>query len=179
MDYENFWTLVYDVQMKRMLSQSILIGRFDLYRSTSKEVTKHMSSNLRPELKLLGTETIKKVITEAKEVLEELGFYIENRQAIELLQQVGVRIDLEKKRAYLSPDLIDKALESVPSTIPLFNRAGHEVVELGGDNVCFDPGSAALNVLDPETGETRNAVTMDFIHLGRELMRILSSEFIV
>jgi len=126
-----------------------------------------MSSNLRPELKLLGTETIEKVITEAKEVLEELGFYIENRQAIELFQQVGVRIDLEKKRAYLSPDLIDKALESVPSTIPLFNRAGHEVVELGGDNVCFDPGSAALNVLDPETGETRNAVTMDFIHFTK------------
>ena len=56
-----------------------------------------------------------------------------------------------------------KALRTVPSSIPLYDREGKLVVNLEEDNICFDPGSAALNVLDPDTNEIRSAVTKDFV----------------
>ena len=34
------------------------------------------------EIRLLEKETIEKVIAEAKEILDELGFFIENKEAI-------------------------------------------------------------------------------------------------
>jgi len=67
------------------------------------------------------------------------------------------------RRVFLSPDMIDRAVESAPAFVCLYDTAGEIVAELGGDTVCFDPGSAALNVLDPETNEIRPALTPDFV----------------
>ena len=126
-----------------------------------------MLHNYRPQLKLLGAETISRVIDEAREILQEIGFYLENRQALDLLQAAQARVDLEKKRVYLTPGLIDRSLESTPNCVPLFSRDGRRVVDLGGDNVCFDPGSAALNILDPQSNKIRKAVTADFVQFTK------------
>ncbi len=72
-------------------------------------------------------------------------------------------MQLAEKRAFVLPDLVEKALRSTPSTITLFNRKGERAIELSGNNICFNPGSTALNILDLETGEIRNAVTKDFV----------------
>ncbi|MHA1197815.1 MAG: trimethylamine methyltransferase family protein [Candidatus Heimdallarchaeaceae archaeon] len=118
---------------------------------------------MRPVIKILEEELKDKVVVEAIEILEEIGFFVENNEAIEILQTEGIDIDLEERRAKLPPDLVKKALKSAPSSIPLYDREGDLVTKLEGDNICFDPGSAALNVLDPETNEIRSAITKDFV----------------
>ncbi len=116
---------------------------------------------MRPVLNVLEDELKEKVVIEAMEILEEIGFFVENQDAIELLKNEGVKI--EQNRAIIPQDLVKRALKTAPSSISLFNREGKEVSTLEGDNICFDPGSAALNVLDTETNEIRQAVTKDFI----------------
>ena len=118
---------------------------------------------MRPVINILEEELKEKVVVEAIEILEEIGFFVENHEALEILQKEGISVDIEKRRAKLPADLIKKSLKSAPSSIFLYDREGREVTKLEGDNVCFDPGSAALNVLDPETNEIRSAITKDFI----------------
>ncbi|MCG3226881.1 MAG: trimethylamine methyltransferase family protein [Candidatus Heimdallarchaeota archaeon] len=118
---------------------------------------------MRPNIKILEDEIKEKVFVEAMEILEEIGFFVENQEAIEILQEAGLNVDVENRRVKLPPDLVKKSLQSAPSSITLFDREGKEVTKLEGDNICFDPGSAALNVLDPETNKIRTAVTKDFI----------------
>ena len=122
---------------------------------------------MRPTINILEKELKEKVVLEAMEILEEIGFFVENEEAIELLQNEGISIDLETRRAKISPDMVKKALKTAPSSVPLYNREGELVVRLEGDNICFDPGSAALNVLDPETNEIRSAVTKDFVNFTK------------
>lgn len=118
---------------------------------------------MRPEINILEEKMKEKVVSEAMEILEEIGFFVENQEAVEILQKEGIKVDIEKRRAKLPIDLIKKSLRSAPSSISLFDREGVQVTQLEEDNVCFDPGSAALNVLDAETNEIRTAVTKDFI----------------
>ncbi|NPD87528.1 MAG: hypothetical protein HGN29_02325 [Asgard group archaeon] len=118
---------------------------------------------MRPNISILEDDIKEKVFVEAMEILEEIGFFVENQEALEILQEAGLNVDVEKRRVKLPPDLVKKSLQSAPSSITLFDREGKEVTKLEGDNICFDPGSAALNVLDPETKKIRTAVTKDFV----------------
>jgi trimethylamine--corrinoid protein Co-methyltransferase len=126
-----------------------------------------MESAIRPEFKVLSSETIERVIGEAKDILHELGFFLENQEALELLEAAGADIDAKHRQVFLSPDMIDRAVKSAPSSLCLYDTGGAKVVELGGDTVCFDPGSAALNILDPETNEIRPALTPDFVAFSK------------
>jgi trimethylamine--corrinoid protein Co-methyltransferase len=126
-----------------------------------------MQSAIRPEFKVLSSETVERVIQEAKDILHELGFFLENKEALELLHTAGAAIDMNSRRVFLSSDMIDKTVESAPAVIALYDTQGQKVVELGGDTVCFDPGSAALNVLDPDTNVIRPARTPDFVTFSK------------
>jgi trimethylamine--corrinoid protein Co-methyltransferase len=122
---------------------------------------------MRPTISILEKETKEKVIDEAIEILEEIGFFVENKEAMAIMQKEGFEINKEKQKVKIPKDVVKKAISSAPSKIKLFDREGKEVVELGGNNICFDPGSAGLNVLDPKTNEIRLAVAKDFIEFTK------------
>jgi len=61
--------------------------------------------------------------------------------------------------------MVRGALATVPREFHLCGRDGAPAVRYGGDDVHFDPGSAAVHILDPETGTHRPAVTGDFVRL--------------
>ncbi|MBN1330210.1 MAG: trimethylamine methyltransferase family protein [Candidatus Heimdallarchaeota archaeon] len=118
---------------------------------------------MRPTINILDNELKEKVVLEAMEILEEIGIFVENKEALEILQQTGINIDHIKRKVKIPTDMVKRALKSVPSVISLYNRDGQKTASVGGNEICFDPGSAALNVLDRETNEIRTAVTKDFI----------------
>jgi len=122
-----------------------------------------MNATIRPQIKLLDDATIREVLAEAKRILFELGFFLENREALEILVAAGARLEETSGRVFLPAEMVERAVEAAPSTIQLYDTAGEPAVELGGDSVCFDPGSAALNILDPDTSEIREARTPDFV----------------
>jgi trimethylamine--corrinoid protein Co-methyltransferase len=107
---------------------------------------------------------VDRVVADALVTLEKVGVFVENDEALTLLKEAGLRV--EATRAYLDEATVRRALESAPSQFQLFDREGENPLQLGGDSVHFDPGSAALHILDPETGRRRAPGVLDCVHLA-------------
>ncbi len=122
-------------------------------------------SIIRPKIKILDEEHKQKILDEAKMILDTQGVFIENHEAIDLFNQHD--INHEGSRYFIPPDLINKCLETVPSEITLYDREGNEHISLKEDNVNFDPGSAAIFILDEETGDIREGMSKDFIRFSK------------
>ncbi len=120
---------------------------------------------VRPKLNVLNEEYKNKILKEAKNILETQGVFIENQEAINLFRNQGIK--QEGSRFFIPSDIIDRCLENVPEEIKLYDREGEECLLLRGDQVNYDPGSAAIFILDENTGETRNAQSKDFIRFSK------------
>ncbi|HEC34499.1 MAG TPA: hypothetical protein ENI37_07270, partial [Chloroflexi bacterium] len=65
--------------------------------------------------------------------------------------------------ARIPPDLARRAVETAPSSFHLYDADGQPVVHYGDDDVHFDPGSAAIEILDHGAKRSRSPVTADFV----------------
>ncbi|MDI6808801.1 MAG: trimethylamine methyltransferase family protein [Candidatus Eisenbacteria bacterium] len=127
---------------------------------------------MRPTVRFLSDELIRKIAAEARSILCKLGVEIHNDRVISLLGDHGARIDKNAHRVYFSEGLIDKALRSAPRSFKLYDVMGNEAVDLSGLNVNFTPGSAAINVLDGKTNKIRKPVTSDYIRYAKLMCRM-------
>jgi trimethylamine--corrinoid protein Co-methyltransferase len=118
---------------------------------------------MRPKVNFLSDELVETIIAEGFELLMDPGVRVHNHEALELLADAGAKVDTEKQIAYIPEEIVRRALETRPSEFHLYNLDGEPVVHYGGDSVQFDPGSAAINVLDSDTQEQRPPVTDDFV----------------
>lgn len=126
-----------------------------------------MFQTKRPTLELLHTDAIESIVKEAYSVLEKTGVFVENDEARSLLQEAGVRVDGTSKRAYIQDDVIVSCLERVPGKIGVYDRTRNMAMDLQGVNSHFDPGSAAINILDSESGDIRKPCTDDLVNFAR------------
>jgi trimethylamine--corrinoid protein Co-methyltransferase len=120
---------------------------------------------IRPKINLLDTEHKKSIFNEAKSILETQGIFLENQDAKDLFHQH--EIDNKDSRYFIPHDLVDKCLTSVPREITLYDREGNKHIQLKDDQVHFDPGSAAIFILDENTGKIREALSKDFIRFSK------------
>ncbi|MFX1374446.1 MAG: trimethylamine methyltransferase family protein [Promethearchaeota archaeon] len=125
---------------------------------------------IRPKIEVLDDEHKKLILEEAKSILATQGVFIENQEAIELFEHYGLNHEVE--RYFIPSDLIDKCLHTVPHQITLFDRNGDEQLTLKDDQVHFDPGSAAIFILDENTGEIREGQSQDFIRFSKIVERL-------
>lgn len=118
---------------------------------------------MRPHFRLLSDDLIEQIIAEGFGLLMDPGVRVHNAEALELLAAGGADIDLDAQVAHIPEDIVRRALDTAPSEFHLYDLDGEPVVHYGGDSVQFDPGSAAITILDSETQEQRPAVTDDFV----------------
>ena len=118
---------------------------------------------MRPKLKILDDDSVEKIIDEAYGLLMDPGVRVHNQEALELLAEAGAEVDFESKVVHIPEAIVRRALETAPSEFYLYNLEGEPVVHYGGDSVQFDPGSAAITILDSKTQEQRPPVTADFV----------------
>ena len=118
---------------------------------------------MRPTLRFLSKDLTERILAEAREILSKLGVEIHNQGVLDLVAGHGARVDSKSQRAFLSDDIIDKSLRTVSRGFKLFDALGNETSDFKGDNVYFNPGSAAINILDGATGEMRRPDTADYI----------------
>ena len=115
---------------------------------------------LRPKIQVLDEEHKKLIFAEAKEILETQGIFLENDNAVKLFEAQG--FNHTGTRWMIPADFVDKCVESAPSNITLYDREGNNPLLLSGDRVHFNPGSAAVTILDENTGIIREATSKDF-----------------
>jgi trimethylamine--corrinoid protein Co-methyltransferase len=120
----------------------------------------------RPMLEMLSQPFLERIMSEAMEVLSKVGIFVENKEALALLLDAGAQVD-RNQRVLLPEDLVWRCVRSAPALIQIFDRTGKPAMHLEGLNVHFDPGSAALKILDHRTGEARAPRTKDLIDFAR------------
>jgi trimethylamine--corrinoid protein Co-methyltransferase len=118
---------------------------------------------MQPRINLLSDELVDQIIAEAFELLMNPGVRVHNAEALKLLADAGASVDFETQIAYIPETIVRRALETRPSEFHLYNLDGEKTVHYGGDSVHFDPGSAAITILDSETQEQRQPLTADFV----------------
>lgn len=109
----------------------------------------------------LAPDTLVKIREEAFRALEKVGLLMELTEAYEPLSAYGCRIDAKQRKFFIPESVIEKALVSAPKEIRLYDRIGTLSAVLAGEKVHFDPGSAAINILDYDSGEKRTPALDD------------------
>jgi len=122
---------------------------------------------MRPTLRLLDDGLIVRIVDEARDLLRTLGVVIHNPAVLSMLGEHGAQVDMGRQHAALTDEILDRALGSVPRSFRLFDALGHETHDFSGDNVYFTPGSAAIRVLDKDSGKIRKPATADYVRYAK------------
>ncbi len=122
---------------------------------------------MRPKLKLLEDSLADRIIEEARDVLCTVGMEIHNPAVLEMLSGHGARVDRGSAKVWLTPEILDTALRSAPAGFELYDVRGELTHQLSGDNVYFTPGSAAINVLDGNSGSVGPPDTADYVRYAK------------
>ena len=117
---------------------------------------------MRPRLEVLEPPLIASIVDEAKRLLAEVGMEIRGPVLRQRLLDAGLPATAAG-RVLFPPDVVERAIETAPTSFALHDRDGRPHADLGGDRVHFVPGSSGLKVLDHRTGEVRLAATADFV----------------
>jgi trimethylamine--corrinoid protein Co-methyltransferase len=118
---------------------------------------------MRPKLNILDDGLLNQIIAEGFELLMDPGVRVHNAEAMDLLAGAGADVNVETQIARIPEAIVRRALETAPSEFYLYDLDGEPVVHYGGDSVQFDPGSAAITVLDSQTQQQRPPLTADFV----------------
>ncbi len=121
----------------------------------------------RPTLELLSQGLLERIVAEALDVLHKVGVLVDDDEALGLLGDGGAWVDRKSRRATIPEDLVWRSVRSVPKAPAISSRDGEPALRLEEWNVYFDPGSAAIKILDSQTLEARAATSADLIDLVR------------
>jgi trimethylamine--corrinoid protein Co-methyltransferase len=120
---------------------------------------------MRPRFELLDPALIERIIDEALQLLRRPGIRVEEPEAVGLLTAAGATAAGD--RVAIPETMVRRALDTVPRSFDLFDRAGNAAVRYGTGVVHFDPGSSGVAVLDPDTLSTRTSQAADLARLIR------------
>ena len=134
---------------------------------TNVEEQPSQSDRVRPTMEVLSQALVERIVAEAIDVLGKVGVFVENAEALTVLGDGGARLDKAAQRAFLPEDLVRRCVRSAPSAVTVFSREGEPAMRLQGFNVYFNPGSAAIKILDSQTGLARAPVTSDVVSFAR------------
>jgi len=104
-----------------------------------------------PKISFLSPDFVEMIIAEAIDVLMNPGVKVQNLAALSLLADSGAQVDHDLQIAKIPKETILKALDTAISEFYLYDLIGNPVVHYGSDSVSFNPGSAAITVLDSQT----------------------------
>ncbi|MDO5116437.1 MAG: trimethylamine methyltransferase family protein [Synergistaceae bacterium] len=103
------------------------------------------------KLSILGKEGCSRVDKVVLRIMHEIGMIIDNKKARERLFDAGAK-DMGGNKVSISHDLIDKSLETAPSTFKLYSVNGKEAMDINKENMYFGVSTSSLGFIDPWEG---------------------------
>ncbi|SDL04745.1 trimethylamine methyltransferase family protein [Halarsenatibacter silvermanii] len=131
------------------------------------------------QLSFLSDEQIEKVHEKSLRVLAEVGVKVENEKALGLFEKEGADVDYEEKLVRLPAEMVENSIETAPSQVTLYGRREEHNIELGGTKVHIGTGGTAVNVIDIDTGEKREAVTGDVANTAWLVQNLDNIDFFI
>jgi len=120
-----------------------------------------------PTLTLLSQEEKERIHGQSLEILQKVGVKFNSEKAISILEEAGCEIDKNNLSAKFSLDLIEKALETLPSKFLLAAMKLENDIMCGNGELYFTSVGGPTMIRDPETGERRPSNTEDVIRCAR------------
>lgn len=114
---------------------------------------------LQPVTRGLSDEQVRAVHYATLEILSQTGVEMQDPQGRELLLKAGAWES--DGRIKIPENLVNDAVTSAPSRIPIYDRLGNLTMPLELGKVYFGPGSDTTFTLDVETGERRRTTAQD------------------
>jgi len=116
-----------------------------------------------PKVEFLSQQAVEAIVGEAFELLQKIGIFVENDEALKLLAEADQSIDRSKNRAFISRELVENSLSTCRSGVRLYDFNGEKEYLIGKDEIHFNPGSAAVKILDSENLREREPQTQDLV----------------
>jgi len=110
---------------------------------------------------VLSQQEIERIHAASMEVLAEVGIRVDYGKARALFGQAGAKVDEGTQAVCIPESLIQWALEQAPSSFTLYGNDPGFRVEVGGDSICFAGLGTPTHILDIETGERREVTLAD------------------
>jgi len=126
------------------------------------------------QYRLLTESQIKCLHTATIEILETVGVRIEHGPARRMLADAGGSI-AENGNVLIPGEMVEKAIDSAPSRITVYNRQGEKALHLEGRRVHFGMGTDLAKTYDLETGRLRASTLKDVrtaVHIADALPEI-------
>lgn len=122
-----------------------------------------MSKTKHPRITWFTDSARKQIVDSAKRLLEEVGVFVENDEALKVLDGARCPVDKASRRVRMPAAVVEQAVATAPKRIRLYNRRGEVAMDLGGDRTHFTPGSAALRIYDARQRKARFPITADLV----------------
>ena len=91
-------------------------------------------------MQVLDSQAISDIHNAALEVLDRVGLEIHTEEGRKILLDAGCK-SLDKDVITIPPKLVEKSLQSAPSSVTLYNRLGQQACVLEGWKTSFGTGS--------------------------------------
>jgi len=102
----------------------------------------------------LTDEQCRRMHEAALEILERVGVRLDLKDAIALLKSAGARVT-DDNLVHIPSSLVERALSVAPKRVILYDRHGHPVMPVEGHRCFYGPGSDCLNIIDHRDGTRR------------------------
>ncbi|MFX0204239.1 MAG: trimethylamine methyltransferase family protein [Candidatus Hodarchaeota archaeon] len=76
----------------------------------------------RSKIEILDQYDICQIIEAAYDLLENFSVQVENQEVLQTLTDGGAKVDFKQKIAFIPPVMVDKALETVPSSFSVYDQ---------------------------------------------------------
>jgi trimethylamine--corrinoid protein Co-methyltransferase len=126
----------------------------------------------------LTTDQCTTIHNASLEVLERTGVQLHFQEAVEMLRKAGARVS-EGNRVRVPASLVEKALNTAPKQVQIFDRQGEPAMLLGGRNNYYGSGSDCLYIVDHRTNQRRRAVLQDVVEGARVGDALANVDFVM
>ena len=128
-------------------------------------------------LRVFPDNRIEELYLASLEVLRRTGVKVMLPEAVELLKKGGCWVDGE--RVCIPPHLVEWAIRAAPSRVVLCDRDGNPALHLEGYRSYYGTGSDCTFVIDPYTGERREALIKDVADFARLVDALPNIDFVM
>jgi len=117
--------------------------------------------------KPLTEEAVSRVHQTAMRIIEEIGFEVNSKIALEIFEQAGARVDHEKRRVRLPQEKVLGLIRKAPSEIKLCGQDEKHDIFLGSNRVYAGTGGTALYIYDNDIAQKRPATLKDLKNIAK------------
>jgi trimethylamine--corrinoid protein Co-methyltransferase len=115
----------------------------------------------------LSIKEVEWIHSTSLDILSEVGFMVENNKALNVLDDVGCKVDFDKKIVKIPPDLLMKMIKKAPARITLHGREEKNNLVIEANRTYYSSGGTAIKTYDLNTGQRRDSKLEDIAQISK------------